>query len=60
MRTICDQNFSSIRCCLLELLPQKTQKWAKIGPELKKRSSLFWLKSKTVNTQKLKLDIQRV
>ena len=39
--------------------PKKTQKWAKIGPELEKRSGFVWLKSKTANTQKLKLEIQK-
>ena len=60
MRTTCDQNFSSVRHCLLEVLPSKNQKWAKMGPELKKPSGFFWLKSKTKNTQKLKLDVQKV
>ena len=31
-----------------------------MGPEIKKPSGFFWLKSKTTNTQKLKLDIQKV
>ena len=44
--------------CLLELLPQKNQKSAKMGLELKKLCGFFWLKSKTANTKKLKLDIQ--
>ena len=35
MRTTFDQNFNSIRHCLLELLPQKFPKWAQIGPEPK-------------------------
>ena len=35
MRTTCGQTFSSIRHCLLELLPTKTPKWAQIGPEQK-------------------------
>ena len=37
MSTTCDQNFSSIRHCIWELLPQKTQKWTQIGPEPKKQ-----------------------
>ena len=31
-----------------------------MGPEPKKHSGFFWLKSKTANTQKLKFDIQKV
>ena len=58
MRTTCDQNSSSVRCYILELLPQKNKKWAKMGPESKKR--FFWLKSKIANTQELKFDIQKV
>ena len=46
--------------CLMELLPTKNQKWAKMGPEIKKPSGFFWLKSETTNTQKLELDIQKV
>ena len=41
--------------------PPKKQKWAKMGTEPKKCSGFFLrLKSKTSNTQKLKLDIQKV
>ena len=58
MRTTCDQNSSSVRCYLLELLPPKNKKWAKMDPEPKKR--FFWLNSKIANTQKLKFDIQKV
>ena len=60
MRTTSDQNFSSIMRCLMELLPTKNQKWAKMGPEIKKPSGFFWLKSETTNTLKLELDIQKV
>ena len=40
--------------------PPKTQKWANMGPELKRHSGFFCLKSKMRNTQKLKLDIQKL
>ena len=60
MRTNCGQIFSSIRRCLLEILPLKTLKCVKIGAETKRRSDFFWLKSETPNTQKLKLEIQKV
>ena len=60
MRTAYDQKVSSIRYCLLELLPTKTPKWGQLGLEPKKRWGFFWLKLKTTNTQKLKLDIQKV
>ena len=60
MRATCGQKFGLIRRCLLELLSSKTAKWAQIGPEPKKRSSFFWPKSKMINIQKLKLDIQKV
>ena len=36
------------------------QKIQKMGPEAKRRSGLFLLKSEMANTQKLKLDIQTV
>ena len=64
MRTTCGQNFSSIVRCLLESLPtpppKKIPKWVQIGPEPKKRCGFFWLKSKMINIQKLKLEIQKV
>ena len=44
MRTTCDQNFSSVRRCLLELLPRKTKKWVKMGAEPKKRCGFFVVK----------------
>ena len=37
MRTTYGQNFSSIWCCLLELLPQNSPKWAQLGPITKIR-----------------------
>ena len=60
VRTICGQKFSSIRPFLLALLATKTPKWVQIGPQPNKRSGSFWLKQKTINIQKLKLDIQKV
>ena len=35
MSTTCSQNFSSIWCCLLELLPKSPTKWAQLGPKPK-------------------------
>ena len=35
MRTSCGQNFSSVWCCLIELLLQNLLKWTQLGPKLK-------------------------
>ena len=45
-RTTCDQNFSPIRRCWLELLLPKTQKCFKMGREPKKTSWFFLAKVK--------------
>ena len=42
------------------VIAHKNKKEAQIGPEPKKRSGFFWIKSKTTNTQKMKLDTQKV
>ena len=46
MTITCDQHFSSIRRCWLELLSQKIPKWAKMGPEPKKTLSFLLAKVK--------------
>ena len=49
--------FFLVYCSYCSKNPKNGQKWVL---NKKKRSDFFWLKSKMANTQKLKLDIQKV
>ena len=55
MRTSFGENFSQIRTFLWELLPKKSQNWAQLGHQAKKTRCIFQVKSRTTNTQKLKI-----
>ena len=60
MKATCGQNVTSIRHCLLQVLPQENPKWGQMTLEPKKCSDFFWQNSKATKIQRLKLDNEKV
>ena len=55
MRTTCGPNFIEIGLYLQVLWPPNPPNWAQFGKTPKKRRGIFRVKSRTTNTQKLKV-----